>query len=130
MAWGCGGGSSAHHDGRLEKVWGRQGRSAGKLQKPRAMAIDGQDRLYIVDMTGRIQVFTTEGQYLFGWRTPKIDNGKPCGLSFDRGGNLVVSDTHYYRVLFYTPEGRLLEQKTIGGVHGNGPGECRPGRSH
>ena len=46
---------------RWSSVWGRRGISDGRLQKPRAMAIDGHDLLYIVDMTARIQVFTTDG---------------------------------------------------------------------
>ncbi len=35
----------------------------------------------------------------------------------------MVADTHYYRVLFYTPEGEMLDKKTIGGTNGKGPGE-------
>ena len=80
------------------------------------MTIDQRDQLYIVDMTGRIQVFTTDGTYIRGWRTPQIDHGKPSGLSFARDGNLLVADTHYFRVLVYTPEGKLLEDRCIGGT--------------
>ncbi len=109
--------------GTPELVWGRRGISAGRLQKPRAMAIDAQNQLYIVDMTGRIQVFSRDGQYLRGWRTPEITNGKPSGLSFDRAGNLLVADTHYHRVLVYTPMGKMLPDRTIGGTPGHGPGE-------
>jgi DNA-binding beta-propeller fold protein YncE len=109
--------------GRLEKVWGRRGVDEGRLQKPRAMTIDSQDHLYIVDMTGRIQVFDDEGEYLRGWRTPEVENGKPTGLSFDLQGNLLVADTHYFRVLTYTPLGQLLSDQTIGGTCGHGPGE-------
>jgi sugar lactone lactonase YvrE len=87
------------------------------------MAIDDQDNLYLVDMTGRIQVFTPDGEYLRGWRTPEIKNGRPTGLAFDHRGNLMVADTHYYRVLFYTPYGKLLDDQSIGGVCGHGPGE-------
>jgi len=36
---------------------------------------------------------------------------------------LMVADTHYYRVLVYTPLGKRLEEQTIGGVCGHGPGE-------
>ena len=86
--------------GRLERVWGRRGTAKGQLQKPRAMAIDAQDRLYIVDMTARIQVFDRDGEFQRGWSTPESANGKPCGLSFDRQGHLMVADTHYFRVLF------------------------------
>lgn len=109
--------------GKLELVWGRRGLGAGRFQTPRALAIDKDDLLYIVDKTARIQVFTPDGEYVRGWRTPAFENGKPCGLVFDRDGNLVVADTHYFRVLFYTPEGKLLEERTIGGESGQGPGQ-------
>lgn len=109
--------------GKLEKVWGRRGLSDGRFQTPRAIAIDDKDQLYIVDKIGRIQVFTTDGDYLRGWRTPAIENGKPCGMTIDDEGNVVVADTHYYRVLFYRPDGTLLEDRTIGGVNGQGEGE-------
>ncbi|HVA47640.1 MAG TPA: NHL repeat-containing protein [Pirellulales bacterium] len=107
--------------GRVEKVWGRRGISEGRLQKPRAMAIDGQDHLYIVDMTARIQVFDADGNYLRGWQTPVHSAGRPTGLSFDRRGRLLVADTHYFRLLVYSPQGELLE--TMGGVPGHAPGE-------
>src|SRR5687768_12251897 len=52
---GCSyGGDSA---GEPINVWGRRGISKGRLQKPRAITIDGNDQLYIVDMTARIQAF-------------------------------------------------------------------------
>ena len=34
-----------------------------------------------------------------------------------------MADTHYYRVLTYTPEGKLLDERTVGGTMGPGPGE-------
>lgn len=88
------------------------------------MAIDSQDQVYIVDMTGRVQVFSSTGQYVRGWRTPEIQFGKPCGLGFSQDGNLLVADTHYFRVLVYTPQGKLLEDRSIGGESGRGPGQC------
>jgi sugar lactone lactonase YvrE len=87
------------------------------------MAIDRQDRVYIVDKTARIQVFTTSGEFLRGWRTPASENGKPTGLSIDRDGNLLVADTHYFRMLVYTPDGDLLTARTLGGVPGHAPGQ-------
>jgi len=107
--------------GRLRAVWGRRGISAGRLQKPRAMAVDRSDRLYIVDMTARIQVFDTKGRYLRGWSTPASATGKPTGISIGAGGNVLVADTHYYRLLIYSAEGKLL--RTIGGTLGQRPGE-------
>lgn len=111
-----------HSTGRLEQIWGLRGVTPGRLQKPRAMAIDDQDRLYIVDTTARIQVFDRSGQFLHGWQTPKFANGKPTGLSFSHDGLLMVADTHYFRVLFYEKDGTLVEERTLGGEFGNEPG--------
>jgi hypothetical protein len=87
------------------------------------MAIDANDEIYIVDMTARIQVFNSNGEYLRGWKTPAKASGKPCGLTFNRDGNLLVADTHYFRMLVYTPQGQLMEEQTIGGICGHEPGE-------
>ena len=116
-------GSGGEQSGTLEAVWGQQGGQPGLFQKPRVMAIDHKDRLFIVDKAARIQVFDRFGKFSHGWRTPEWEFGKPTGLTFDNDGNLMVADTHYYRILFYTPEGELLEDKTIGGKEGQGPGE-------
>jgi DNA-binding beta-propeller fold protein YncE len=105
----------------LELIWGQRGLSPGRVQKPRAMAIDADDNIYLVDMTARIQVFTADGEYLRGWQTPEHANGRPTGLSIGRDGNVLVGDTHYYRALIYSPSGELL--RTIGGTQGHGPGE-------
>ena len=107
--------------GRLDVIWGKGGFSEGRLQKPRAMAIDRNDQIYVVDMTARIQVFDTEGKFLRAWQTPASKAGKPTGLSVDRSGRLLVADTHYYRLLIYSPEGKLVQ--TIGGTNGQKPGE-------
>ncbi|MCX7425753.1 MAG: NHL repeat-containing protein [Planctomycetia bacterium] len=107
--------------GHLDLVWGRRGISDGRFNKPRAMAIDAKDRIFVVDMTARIQAFDTDGNFLYGWQTPEHANGKPTGLTIGRDGNVLVADTHYYRVLIYSPEGKLL--RTIGGTQGQKPGE-------
>jgi len=113
--------------GRLETVWGRRGVSNGRFQKPRAMAIDQQDRIYVIDMTARIQVFDfnpkakPEGRFLHVWQTPAKEAGKPTGLSVTRDGRILVADTHYFRLLVYSPTGELLD--TIGGTFGQEPGQ-------
>jgi hypothetical protein len=122
LAGGCLG-PSGPSSGRLEAVWGRRGTTEGRLNKPRAITCDREGLLYIVDVTPRIQVFTADGEFVRGWQTPEYENGKPSGLSFDNAGNLLVADTHYFRVLVYTRDGRLLEDQTIGGTSGDGPGE-------
>jgi DNA-binding beta-propeller fold protein YncE len=104
-------------------VIGQRGMADGRFQKPRAIAVDDANRCFVVDKTGRVQVFDEEGVFIRGWRTPEIEQGKPTGLSIDQDGTLIVADTHYFRFLFYTVEGELLEDRTIGGVNGSGPGK-------
>jgi DNA-binding beta-propeller fold protein YncE len=118
-----------------ELVWGRRGLGEGKFLKPRAIAIDASDQLYIVDTTGRIQVFDADGYLLRGWRTPLTKNGRPTGLAIrgtaDNSGaarrpappRLLVADTHYYRVLSYGLDGQLYDREQIGGSAGHRPGE-------
>lgn len=120
---GCTPSAAANDFGELDLAWSRQGLAPGRLQKPRAMAIDAQDRIYIVDFTARVQVFDPDGKFLLGWKTPASKDGRPTGISIDADGTVMVADTHYYRVLFYTPEGKLLEERTIGGTVGSAPGE-------
>lgn len=107
--------------GKLDLVWGRRGVSDGRMQKPRAIAIDAEDNLYIVDMTARIQVFSPDGEFLRTWQTPAHENGRPTGLAIDQHGRVVVADTHYYQVLFYSNAGELLGR--FGGEKGNKPGQ-------
>jgi DNA-binding beta-propeller fold protein YncE len=105
-----------------ELVWGKRGVQPGELVKPRAIAIDNQDRLFLVDWTARLQVFDRDGNYLgVTWTPPDYRNGRPSGLSIDRDGNLLVSDSHYNCIRIYSAAGKLL--KTIGGEAGTAPGQ-------
>ena len=114
---GCSGGSD-----KPELVWGKRGVSDGDLVKPRAIAIDSKDRLYLVDWTARIQAFDRDGKFLGpSWTPPDYRNGRPSGLSIDKDDNVVVSDSHYHCVRIYSPEGKLL--RTVGGNPGTEPGQ-------
>ena len=104
-------------------VWSRKGLDDGRFIKPRAIAIDQEDQIFVVDKTARIQVFDRDGNFIRNWRTPECYSGKPCGLGISQNNELMVCDTHYFRVLFYTREGEPLPDLTIGGVNGRGPGE-------
>jgi DNA-binding beta-propeller fold protein YncE len=102
-------------------VWGVHGIKPGRLHKPRTAAFDAKDHLYLADLTDRIQVFDRDGKYLRGWSTPQFNVDGPSGLTIDRLGRLLVADTHFYRVLVYSPEGKILFE--IGdGVQGTAPG--------
>lgn len=105
-----------------QKVWGRRGLQPGDLVRPRAIAIDRNDRLYVVDFTARIQAYDADGNYLGPtWTTPDFRNGRPSGLSIDRDNHLIVSDSHYHCFRIYDGDGHEL--KRIGGDAGPEPGQ-------
>jgi DNA-binding beta-propeller fold protein YncE len=114
---GCGGPRA-----EPEIVYGQRGTQPGDLVRPRAVTIDSQDRVYVVDVTARIQVFDRDGTFLgLCWQTPDHRDDGPSGLSIDRDGNLLVSDTHCYCLRIYSPQGQLL--RTISREAGTGPGQ-------
>ncbi len=104
-------------------MWGKRGLNKGRFQKPRAIAIDPSDHLFIADKTGYIQKFERDGTFIRSWRLPDMQIGLPCGLSISKDGMLLVADTHYFRILTYTPDGNLIPERTIGGASGSQPGQ-------
>jgi DNA-binding beta-propeller fold protein YncE len=92
------------------QIIGSRGVGVGQLNKPRSVAVDAQDNLYVVDMTGRMQKFSSNGVFLLSWQMPQTDKGKPKGLCRDRDGNIIVLEPHYQRVNVFSPEGTLLAQ--------------------
>jgi len=105
-----------------DRLWGRKGVQKGDMVRPRAIAIDSKDRLYLVDFTARIQVYDRDGKHLgLTWTTPDYRNGRPSGLAIARDGNLLVCDSHYHCVRIYSPEGKEL--RTLGGETGKEPGQ-------
>lgn len=56
-------------NGDWVKSWGEPGTSPGQFRTPHAIAIDRQDNVYVGDRgNSRVQVFTTDGQYLREWK--------------------------------------------------------------
>ena len=81
----------------------------------RSMARKSGSRIWA--KTARIQVYDRDGLYLgITWRTPDYRNGRPSGLSIDRNGNVIVSDSHYHCFRIYSPDG--VELCVFGGAGG------------
>ncbi len=115
---GCGSDDSA---GKVTGSWGGPGREAGRFVKPRGVAVDRKRGVvYVVDMSGRCQKFTMKGQFLSSWRLPDARLGTGEGMVVTASGELLMADTHYHRVLRYSPEGDFLG--SFGG-QGRKPGQ-------
>lgn len=102
------------------EILGRTGYGPREFSYPRAIAMTDDDVAYIVDKTGRVQAFTADLELLTFWKTPAIEAGKPTGLGILANGTIAVADTHYARVLEYSPAGELIAAH---GTFGEGPGE-------
>ena len=87
---------------------------------PRAIAINAAEQFYVVDKGGHIQAVTVAAEFVCDWHVPNIQAGKPTGIGIGPDGRVYVADTHYSRVLIYSPEGELLEEH---GENGTGPGQ-------
>ena len=88
------------------------GREDGQIMWPVALAVDGDDNVYVSDEAlHRISVFTRQGQFLGKWGEKGRGDGefdRPAGMAFDREGNLLVVDALNSRVQRYTKDGRYL----------------------
>jgi ABC-type Fe3+ transport system permease subunit/DNA-binding beta-propeller fold protein YncE len=99
------------------QIIGSRGTGAGQFNKPRSLVVDRQDNLYVVDMTGRVQKFSSNGVFLFSWQMPQTDLGKPKGMCLDGDGNIVVIEPHYARVNHYDTTGKLVAQWGVKGTN-------------
>jgi DNA-binding beta-propeller fold protein YncE len=108
------------------EIIGLRGTGLGQFTKPRSLALDWEDHLYVVDMTGRVQKFSRTGELLSSWRMPETDLGKPKGMCRDTNGNIVVLEPHYQRVNHFASDGTLIEQW---GGHGTNIGQLTLPRS-
>lgn len=105
---------------RFLRAWGSEGNKDGQFAYPRALTLDQKGDVYVIDKSGRVQKFTREGQFLLKWELPEYANGKPDGACVDDEGNVLIADTHYSRVLCYSPAGKLLWKL---GSYGSGAGD-------
>jgi len=104
--------SSAH-------IWGETGVREGQFKRPRAIAA-WRGEVFVIDTTGRLQVFDTDGGFLRSWILPKIVKGTPTGITPVDDGRLLIPDTHNSRLLEYDPSGELLH---MWGEYGTGEDE-------
>jgi ABC-type Fe3+ transport system permease subunit/DNA-binding beta-propeller fold protein YncE len=107
---GCDETSTTNNTPDVLAVFGQTGRGKGEFIYPRAIDIATDGSLFVVDKTGRIQKLSPEGKCLNCFNMPLIEAGKPTGLSFAANGNLYVADTHYHRVVIFSPEGTIIDK--------------------
>jgi ABC-type Fe3+ transport system permease subunit/DNA-binding beta-propeller fold protein YncE len=102
------------------QIIGSRGTGVGQFNKPRSVALDRDDNLYVIDMTGRVQKFSPDGKFLLLWQMPEVVKGKPKGMVRDIDGNIILVEPHYSRVNHFDQSGHLVAQW---GTHGTNVGQ-------
>ena len=97
-------------DGKFRRKWGENedkpgsfggGWMGGILRGPVGICVDGRGRLWISAVSGRVQRFTPEGQFLQAVEDSPEPRRAPHGVATDSHGDLFVVDSHNHRVLKY-----------------------------
>lgn len=122
---GCGDAGAQTPDNQqplaVVNTFGSSGTSLGQFAYPRCIDVDPErGHLYAIDKTARVQRWSLDGKPELEWDMPAFELGKPTGVTVGRDGTVYVADTHYQRIIAYTPDG---EERFRFGSYGEGPGE-------
>jgi DNA-binding beta-propeller fold protein YncE len=114
-------GGCATDGDRPDEVWMEQGAGRGEVVHPRAITYSSAgDTFFVIDKLARIQQIDHSGRWVGEWQMPDWHKGKPVGLTVGPDGNVYIADTHYHRVMVYSPAGELVSEW---GELGTGPGQ-------
>ena len=124
-------------DGNWLAMWGGEGTIDGLFifrrgpGHPGGVAVDGRGVVYVVDDTGRVQLFDSQGTFLRKWGTTRgAGNGQldfPIGIKVDSRGLVYIADGGNHRIQVFDAKGRFLRKW---GRRGEGDGEFFEGPSH
>ncbi len=89
------GNSKIHHftpEGKLIRSWGERGTGPGQFMVPHSVAVDPTGLVYVCDReNSRIQIFTSDGQYVSQWRGVH----RPNQIVPSSDGTMVVAELGY-----------------------------------
>ena len=117
-------------DGNFLYLFGDGGNTApdsaeGLLNNPEAAKISADGtKVYVSDLKNdRVQVFDTDGNFLFGWGQTGSGPGQfkaPAGLALDSNDNVYIAEIGNNRVQVFDKDGNFLTQW---GSEGSGNGQ-------
>ena len=122
--------------GTLLFSWGRPGSGPGEFHVPHGIAVDDQGTVYVADReNSRIQIFSSEGEFLREWR----DIARPCQVCFGPDPDRVYVAELGYRAGMWPGTSAPSEDATGGRISifdrggkllarwGGGLNPCSPG---
>ncbi len=90
------------------------------IPAPRSLCVATNGELYALDTVGRVLVYSPSGELARHWRMPDVSVGRPEGIIQLRDGSILVTDTHYHRLVRFSTHGEVL---SMWGSKGTGLGE-------
>lgn len=95
---------------RLVTSWGTEGRGDGQLDRPNSIAVDATGTVYVVeDIGARVQLFSSDGEFLDKW----FGFGSLNGVAVGGSGLVYVAQLSGVRVL--SPDGEQLRTLPLPG---------------
>jgi len=91
-----------------------------KIPAPRSVTIGQGNEIVILDDCAFVTVATNDGKIIRRWKMPDFAIGRPEGVNVMNDGKIVVSDTHYSRVVAFEPDGKI---SFTFGTKGQGEGQ-------
>jgi ABC-type multidrug transport system ATPase subunit/DNA-binding beta-propeller fold protein YncE len=79
-----------------------------RLPQPRSVAIAPNGDIVALDRVNRVLIYDANGTVKHWWRMPDVAKGRPEGVTVLKDGSIVVCDTHYSRVVTFSPQGTIL----------------------
>jgi len=119
-------------DGRLLAAWGAPRLALGPddFQAPTDLAVDGQGRVYVLEATGRVQVFEPDGWRVASWTAfdcpVGADDERPAALALGPEGQVAVADAASGRVHVFAPLGSEPAPPVRGPFRAHLPYGARP----
>ncbi len=92
---------------------GEKGSEHGKLDFPFRIAIDNQDKMYLIDSEIRIQKFELDGTFITAWGDEGSGDGafkEPAGIALDNKNYVYVADRGDNSVKKFTQDGYFVEK--------------------
>jgi len=88
-------------------TWGESGTKDGEFYNPNDVAVDAMGRVFVADDgNNRLQVFTTDGQFLAKVDTTGIDGARPffdaVGVAVSTDGIVYVADNSAIQVFRFS----------------------------
>ena len=98
--------------GEVVQIIGERSAAPGGFNLPMTVAIDSQDRIYVLDSGNfRVQRFTPDGEFdfTFGKVGNRFGNfSRPKGIAVDREDNVYVMDASFANFQIFNDKGELL----------------------